>query len=383
VPLRFDVARSTTHVLRRARPCPCNSGGDRLFRLTVPVSVLRAYVLRGCRHPHERGSQTAARPKTETDISAKLYTAKRMIFYLALLKRIIYRSRIAHRKQPELTETMRIPRGFRQHAVAKLVCIFLNASFLVMVSPAWAGTPYLTNLVASRTTSGVVVSFRIGGGTNDVPLNMFQASSLGQSLWPFLGIGFASNVYTFSNQPSARAFYTLGPPPVTMVVAWGDDLRGQTDLPFITNAIAVAGGYDHSLALQSEGSVLSWGYPGTTENQVPTSLPLVQAIGAGWNHNVALLHDGTVTNWGLNGAEYGYHLTEMPAGLTNVSALAVGALHSLALRRDGTVVAWGYNADGQTNVPSGLSNVVAIAAGGAHSLALKNDGTVSGWGNNY
>src|SRR5438034_554809 len=105
-----------------------------------------------------------------------------MIFYLALLKGILYRSRIAQRKEPELTESMRIPRGFRQHAVAKLVCIFLNASFLAMVSPAWAGTPYLTNLVATRTTSGVVVSFRIGGGTNDVPLNMFQASGLGQSL---------------------------------------------------------------------------------------------------------------------------------------------------------------------------------------------------------
>jgi hypothetical protein len=113
--------------------------------------------------------------------------------------------------------------------IAQLARVFLNASFLLFMSTVWAGTPYLTNLVATRITNNqtVTISFRISGGTNDIPLNMYQASNPGQNLWPFLGVGFASNTYTFSNQPSARAFYTLGPPPVTMAVAWGDDFSAR------------------------------------------------------------------------------------------------------------------------------------------------------------
>lgn len=117
-------------------------------------------------------------------------------------------------------------------------------------------------------------------------------------------------------------------------------------------------------------------------NWVPNNLSNVKALSAGWNHNVALLSNGIVTAWGTNGANLGWYLTNVPPDLTNVAAVGAGALHSLALRNDGTVGAWGYNADGQTNVPPALSNVVAVAGGLAHSLALKADGTIVAWGGN-
>jgi alpha-tubulin suppressor-like RCC1 family protein len=256
---------------------------------------------------------------------------------------------------------------------------------LIPIPRAQASEASLTNLVASRTGTNnqlVTVQLSLANGSNGVPYNLYQATSLTQEFWRYLGPILAStNAYVYSNQPLAQSWYRLSGPPVTMAVAWGDDTYGQIDVPFpMTNVISVAAGLGHSLALQSQETVTNWGYPGFVANTVPTNLPLVKAIAAGWFHNVALFQDGTVTNWGLNGADAGYHLTEMPAGLTNVTAIAVNALHSMALRSDGTVLSWGYSNAGETNVPSDLSNVVAIAAGGMHSLAVKSDGSVVPWG---
>jgi hypothetical protein len=162
-----------------------------------------------------------------------------------------------------------------------------------------------------------------------------------------------------------------------MVVAWGDNVYGQTNVPVgATNVMAIAGGGYHSLALQTNGTVVAWGYDQYGETDVPGDLTNGIAIAAGLDYSLALRADRTVVAWGDNT----YGQTNVPADLTNVVAIAGGSFHSLALRADGTVVAWGYNAYGQTNVPAGLTNVVAVAAGYLHSLALSADGTVTGWG---
>ncbi len=99
---------------------------------------------------------------------------------------------------------------------------------------------------------------------------------------------------------------------------------------------------------------------------MPSGLTNVTAIAGGGDHSLALQSDGTVVAWGYNA----FGQTNVPSGMTNVTAIAGGGSHSLALQSDGTVVAWGYNAFGQANVPSGMTNVTAIAGGGVHSLAL-------------
>jgi hypothetical protein len=105
------------------------------------------------------------------------------------------------------------------------------------------------------------------------------------------------------------------------------------------------------------------------QTNVPAGLSNAVAIAAGNGHNLALRTDGTVVSWGYNqdGA------TDVPVGLSNVVAIAAGQGDSLALRGDGTVVAWGPNASGDTTIPAGLSNVVAIAAGVYFYLALVGD----------
>jgi hypothetical protein len=163
------------------------------------------------------------------------------------------------------------------------------------------------------------------------------------------------------------------------VKAWGDNSYGQTNVPAgLTNAVLIASGAYHALALQNNGAVVAWGMNANGQTNVPASLTNVIALAAGYQHSLALKPDGTVVAWGGNG----WGQTNVPAGLTNVIAIAAGAYHSLALNSGGTVVSWGYNNDGQTNVPAGLVNVVGLAAGLYHSLVLKADGTVLAWGDN-
>jgi len=167
------------------------------------------------------------------------------------------------------------------------------------------------------------------------------------------------------------------------VTAWGRNDYGQTNVPpGLSNVVAIAGGWYHSLALQNNGTVVAWGAWDDTDygqTNVPPGLSNVVAIAGGGQHSLALQSDGKVVAWGDNTSGQ----TNVPLGLRNVVAIAGGDAHSLALQSNGAVVAWGSNSSGQTNVPPGLSNVVAIAGGGVHSLALQGNGKVVAWGDNY
>jgi hypothetical protein len=112
------------------------------------------------------------------------------------------------------------------------------------------------------------------------------------------------------------------------VIGWGFNLFGQTTPPVtLTNAIAVAGGYLHSAALRTDGTVVCWG-------------------------------DNT------------YGQMNVPAGLSNVLAIAAGDFHTYALQSNGVIVGWGDNSYGQLTVPAGATNGLAVNAGFFHGLAL-------------
>ncbi len=178
---------------------------------------------------------------------------------------------------------------------------------------------------------------------------------------------------------TSKAIFVRAAPKTTKVFAWGNNDAGQTKVPSkLTTAVAVGQGYQHSLALKSDGTVVGWGGNSSGQAKPPSGLKKVVDIAAGNYHSVALKSDGTVVAWG-NGY---YEQTAVPKSLKNVVAIAAGGDHVLALKSNGTVVAWGRNEYGQTKIPKGLKNVIAIAAGDRHSLALKNDGTVVAWGRN-
>ncbi len=196
--------------------------------------------------------------------------------------------------------------------------------------------------------------------------------------------------------------------PASSIVAWGDDSGGQTDVPTnLDDAVAVAGGDYHSVALRHDGTLLAWGYDGDGQTDVPTNTMRFVSIVAGTDHNLVIAEDGSLSAWGRN--DFGQ--ISIPPDVTTVLSVAAGDNHSLALLPSGLVRVWGDNTYGQTNLPYNLLSggywytnwswwtyppyiistnwfqytplpVLAIAAGRNHNLALIYDGTVLGWGDN-
>jgi alpha-tubulin suppressor-like RCC1 family protein len=197
-----------------------------------------------------------------------------------------------------------------------------------------------------------------------------------------------------------------------------DDRSSPVAVSGLTGALAITAGGSHTCALRSDGSAWCWGSGGNGElgngtsgaegqSSTPVAVSALTnaiAIAAGWNHTCAILAGGEVRCWG-----WGYHgalgdgssgvgdIASTPvivSGLSNAVQIAAGQDSSCALTTDGTVHCWGYNqygqlgnadtADSSTPVAvSGLTSAVAITAGAWHSCALTSDGSVRCWGTDY
>jgi alpha-tubulin suppressor-like RCC1 family protein len=274
-----------------------------------------------------------------------------------------------------------------------------NAIVTVTISPAWVSTQPTrpagafasvlcgTFAAASPTTAWFEWGTAGGYGQVTAPQDfvgdgkLTRATALVTNLVPRVNYQFrlvSSNAFGVCH--GAPLLFTTG----RKVVAWGRNNYGQTNVPMaLGNAVSVAAGVNHNLALGANGTVAAWGLSANGETNMPPDVGDVVAVDAGANHSLVLQSDGTVVSWGLGSRGQ----TNVPPGLSNVVGIAAGYYHNLALSADGTVVAWGDNyfdqlLGGQTNVPLGLSNVVSVAAGGGHNLALKADGTVVAWGHN-
>src|SRR6185437_11196085 len=163
------------------------------------------------------------------------------------------------------------------------------------------------------------------------------------------------------------------------VVAWGADYVKQAEVPpGLSNVVAIAGAYDHSLALKNNETVVAWGDNTFSQTNVPPGINNILAVAGCQYSIIALRNNGTVAAWGGNILS----VTNVPPGLNNVVMIAGGTYASLALQSSGNIVAWGANFFGVTNIPPGLNNVVEVAGGSYHSLAIRNDGTVVAWGDN-
>ncbi len=116
---------------------------------------------------------------------------------------------------------------------------------------------------------------------------------------------------------------------------------------------------------RADGAVLAWGqYFISGVPVVPPRATNAIAVAAGFSHDVALRSDGTVVGWGAN-SQRGI----VPAEATNITAVAYSAFDTFALRSDGQVIAW--NDTGQSfPMPWTWTNVAAIAGTTPGSLAL-------------
>lgn len=226
------------------------------------------------------------------------------------------------------------------------------------------------------------------------------------------------------------------------VWSWGDHTYGQlgdrlsameTDKPSairredgtrLLGIKSIAAGGDHTVALDSNKNVWTWGRNShgqlgyatdetgiSTEWMVPHANPEMVmvskdvplkaiAISAGTSHTLAVDEIGQVWAWGSGDSgqigQLGKATTPiLVPGLSNVVAVAAGGEHSLALTAGGSVYAWGRGTSGQLgNGQSGhknpepqkidsLTNVMAIVAGDNHTLAIaQNNTTIWAWGSN-
>lgn len=228
------------------------------------------------------------------------------------------------------------------------------------------------------------------------------------TIFMFLLVPFGA---TAAPVPAPTAAPLASQRPSGPVFGWGANGKGQlgtgstsfTAGPLqaqgLSDAVMLAAGVEHSLALLADGTVWTWGAGNARPVQVP-GLSGVVVISAGTGHNLALKEDGTVWAWGGNDfGELGDGTTtprNTPVrvqGLNGVTAIAAGNLFSLAVTSDGTAWSWGYNnygqlGDGSTTTRgtprrvAGLGEVLDVDAGAHFGMALKRDGTVWTWGRN-
>ena len=163
------------------------------------------------------------------------------------------------------------------------------------------------------------------------------------------------------------------------------------------------------------GTLWTWGrnnYGQLGDNTATHRSSPVQTIAGGTNwkqvvggyyHTVAIKTDGTLWTWGQNttgqlGDNSITHRSspiQTIAGGTNWKSVAGGLHHTAAIKTDGTLWLWGYNAYGQlgdnsitpksspVQTISGGTNWKSVAGGAFHTLAIKTDGTLWTWGFNY
>lgn len=170
------------------------------------------------------------------------------------------------------------------------------------------------------------------------------------------------------------------------VIGWGDEVVWPpADL---TNIVAISAGIGYggatSLALDRHGFVHEWSR-GLDFSKGRVVASNAVAIAAGGGHCLALKTDGTVYGWGANGSGQATGVPTTNSSLayrssgvvslqgyplTNVIRIAAGDNFSLALKQDGSVIAWGNNRWHNLDVPAELRGVIAIAAGENFCLAI-------------
>jgi len=211
---------------------------------------------------------------------------------------------------------------------------------------------------------------------------------------------------------------------------WGDNGGGQlgnnpssvpTPVPIAFGGppvVRVVVASQRSFAICSDGSLWVWGSgnsgqlglgSGITSTSTPTQvvgIGNVIDVSGGFEHTMALCSDGTVWTWGRRlhgvlgtgptGSAIIYAPQQIPSSsLSGIRSIASGDQFCLALAADGHIWSWGVNSNGElglTGIIQGatqytpaqiqLNNVRQIDAGNVRSSALLTDGTVWNWGRN-
>ena len=214
--------------------------------------------------------------------------------------------------------------------------------------------------------------------------------------------------------------------------AWGDNSYRQSGIGYggpgyytyaptqvgaLTNWSEVVGGYTHTLAVKTDGTLWVWGTNGNPSNTGALGLnesspyqitdsPVQNGSATNWSkvsagvrNSSAIKTDGTLWTWGFPGYSLGHNTTSARSSPTQVgtgttwSKISMSIDRALAVKTNGTLWAWGYNSQGQlgTNDRITYSSPVQIGTdtnwsevfcgkGNEFTLATKTNGTLWSWG---
>ncbi len=205
---------------------------------------------------------------------------------------------------------------------------------------------------------------------------------------------------------------------------------GETAETFVDNTTkwkAVAAGYSHTVGIDSDGTLWSWGNngdgqlgDGTTANKsIPVRVQKTgttwKAVAAGSAHTVGLAEDGTLWSWGWNSegqlgdgtagdtANKSIPVRVKQAGIT-WKAVVAGKAYTVGIDSDGTLWSWGQNGKGELGDGTKIAKSIpvrvqqkteagvfvdnttkwkAVSAGASHTVGIDSDGSLWSWGNNF
>jgi alpha-tubulin suppressor-like RCC1 family protein len=228
-------------------------------------------------------------------------------------------------------------------------------------------------------------------------------------------------------QASAGCAHTVAVRSSGSAWAWGNNIFGRLGDNTQTNRsspVSVVGGFSdwcqasagwvHSAAVRTNGTVWAWGANTcgrlgdntTTARTSPVSViggfTDWSTVSAGFNHNLAIRTQGTIWSWGTNEAgRLGDNTTtdrsspvSVVGGLVNWCQASAGISHSAALTTNGSVWAWGCNGTGvlghntttdsssPVSVVGGITNWCCISTGRFLSSAVRSSGSAWAWGLN-
>ena len=232
-------------------------------------------------------------------------------------------------------------------------------------------------------------------------ITFIQASAGGSHV---AALGSDGNIYTWGDNTAGR----LGRAVTSDTPA---DKPGKADTPADVTFISVSTSWGHTVAVDTQGDVYTWGNnthgelgrsttstpadkPGKADT--PAGVTFAQAS-AGGSHSVAVSDDGSLYTWGntANG-RLGRDTSstpadkpgkaDTPAGVTFAQASA-GDEQSVALSSDGNLYTWGGNSKTPADRPKKVDTPAGItftqaSAGASYCLALGSDGNLYSWGDN-
>lgn len=143
--------------------------------------------------------------------------------------------------------------------------------------------------------------------------------------------------------------------------------------------VKVAAGFDHMLALDSEGKIYGWGNERQRQINIPPRLERLNVIDiqAGYMFNIAVTDEGETVFFGnMNTADF----DEFHDYQWNIEKVAVATDVICAITKDGEIVYLGTQNNAYKNVPEG-NNFIDIAAGARSFIALDDQGELHAWGN--